>query len=139
MGKVTVDIYSKEYEFKKLNLSDENVVKYLILFRSQVDILSGISTNPDINQAGDLFELNQELISLYASLDNLIDRIDWHEDERKFLDLIFDGYSISRIVEDGFFKKSKSYRMRDNVIRKICEKDYDDWTEWTTKYVNKEC
>ena len=134
MGKVTVDIYSKEYEFKRLSLSDENVVKYLILFRSKVDIFSGISTNLDINQAGDMFEMNQELIALYASLDDIIKSIDWKPDERLFLELIFEGYSISEIIDDGFFKKSKSYRMRDNIVRKICEKDYDIWSDWANKY-----
>lgn len=136
MGKVSVDIYAKETEFKNLTLSDENVVKYLILYRSQLDSYNGISTNFDINLAGDVFDMNQELIALYVSLDNLIERTNLTKDESHFLKLIYEGYEISEIIKDGIFKKSKCYRMRDNVVRKICEKNYDVWCEFIKDYTN---
>lgn len=129
MGAVSVDIHKGEREYKNLTLSDENVVKYLILYRSSVDVSYGANTNININQAGDMFEFNQELICLYASLDKIIERLNLNSREKKLIELIFEGNKISDIVNVksyGYAKKT-AYRIFNKIVEKIIKENHDDW------------
>ena len=128
MGAVSVDIHKKGREFEHLTLSDEDVVKYLILYRNKVDVAYGANTNIDINSAGDMFEFNQELICLYASLDNVIDSIDLNEKELDFLRLIFEGNTISDVINVyKLYPKKTAYRTLNRIIDNIVEKNYKEW------------
>ena len=127
MGSVQVDIYKKEREYKHLTLSDENVVKYLILYRSSVDVSYGANTNVNINQAGDMFELNQELICLYASLDSVIARLHLKDREQELIGLVFDGNSMSDIIKDYNYPKKTAYRILNRIVDKIVGLNYEDW------------
>lgn len=127
MGAVSVDIHKKEREYEHLTLSDENVVKYLLQFRSIVDTSYGASININMNQAGDTFEFNQELVSLYASLDKIIDKIELKEKDEEFLKLMFEGYSISRIIDDFGFPRKTAYRTMDRIVDKIVDANDSEW------------
>ncbi|HZH60046.1 MULTISPECIES: hypothetical protein [Bacillus] len=127
MGSVAIDIHKKERDFKVLTLSDEMVVKYLILFRSKVDTSRLASVNINIDQAGDIFEFNQELISLYASLDKLIEKISFKEKDKQFLNLLFDGHSVSDIIENFDYPRMTAYRTLDRIIARIVDTNEEDW------------
>ncbi len=127
LGVVTIDLLKKERDFKHLTLSDRNVVKYLIQFRSKVDILYGAEINIDMYQAGDIFEFNQELICLYSSLDKLLEKCSLNKKEKLFLKLLFDGYTIQDVVKIHNLYPSKSaYRTLNKIIDKIVKQNYKD-------------
>lgn len=128
MGANTYDSHKREREFQSLTLSDENVVKYLILHRSKVDATYGIENNININQAGDTFELNQELIALYASLDVTIEKCKFKEKQTKLLELLYEGNTIQDIVVmDVGYKKSATYDLLDRMVSKIVKANNDSW------------
>lgn len=127
MGAVSIDIHKKERKYKTLTLSDENVVKYLLLYRSHVDVSYGANTNININQAGDMFEFNQELICLYVSLDNIMNRIKLKEKELELIRLIFEGNTISDVVNNYGFAKKTAYRMFNKIVEKIVKENHNDW------------
>lgn len=127
LGAVSLDIYRNEREYERLTLSDLNVVKYLITFRSKIDTTYGVVSNYEINQAGDTMGFNQELIVLYASLDNLIDKIDIKEKDRKFLELIFEGNDISDIIECYDYPRKTAYRTLDRIVDRISEANKENW------------
>lgn len=127
LGSVQVDIYRKEREYEHLTLSDENVVKYLILYRSNVDVSYGANINVNINQAGDMFDFNQELICLYASLDNIIKRLDLKDKDKELIDLVFNGNTISDVVNGHGYARKTAYRIFNKVVDKIIELNYKDW------------
>lgn len=128
MGAVAVDLHKKEREFKHLTLSDTNVVKYLILYRSKVDIFYNSNINIDVYQAGDLVEFNQELIALYASLDSLIEGCKFKEKQSKLLELIFEGNTMSDIISmDIGYKRSATYDLLDRMVAKIVSINEKNW------------
>lgn len=127
MGAIAIDIHRKEREYEQLTLSDDSVVKYLILYRSKVDVSYGASTNINMNQSGDTFEFNQELIALYSSLDVLIEKIKIKDKDEEFLKLIFDGYSVSDIIEDYEYPRKTAYRTLDRIVDRIVDANDLDW------------
>jgi hypothetical protein len=127
LGAVSVDVHKQEREYINLTLSDENVVKYLITYRSKVDVSYGANTNININQAGDTFEFNQELIALYASLDMLIESISFKEKDEEFLKLVFEGNSISDIIELYDYPRKTAYRTLDRIVSKIVDENDENW------------
>jgi hypothetical protein len=130
LGSVSVDTQKKERDFKHLTLSDHNVVKYLIQFRSKVDVGYGANTNIDIRQAGDTFEFNQELIALYASLDEVIEECKFKEKQTQLLHLIFEGYTLQDICElDIGFRKSATYDMLHRIVKRVVKANDDKWKE----------
>lgn len=130
LGAVVLDIHKKEREFQQLTLSDENVVKYLILYRSSVDVTYGVSINININQAGDTFDLNCELIALYSSLDVTVARCKFKEKQTKLLELLYDGNTITDIADmDVGYKKSATYDLLDRMVSKIVKVNNDGWKD----------
>ncbi|TWN76630.1 hypothetical protein CHCC20494_0693 [Bacillus licheniformis] len=83
--------------------------------------------NINIDQAGDIFEFNQELISLYASLDKLIEKISFKEKDKQFLNLLFDGHSVSDIIENFDYPRMTAYRTLDRIIARIVDTNEEDW------------
>lgn len=127
MGAVSIDIHRKEREYQSLTLADENVVKYLILYRSSVDVNYGAYKNANIYQAGDIMDFNQELICLYASLDDILNRLKLKEKESRMLELIFEGNTISDIVNNYDYAKKSAYRIFNRIVEKVVEENYNDW------------
>lgn len=128
MGAVSVDLHKKEREFHSLNLSEYNVVMYLIKYRSKVDILFNANINTDFNSSGDIYEFNQELICLYASLDKIIEKLDLDEHNKKFLELIFEGNNVRDITMMNIGYDGNSYRLLDKLCKKIVKQNDEDWT-----------
>lgn len=128
MGAVSVDLHKKEREFHSLNLSEYNVVMYLIKYRSKVDILFNANINTDFNSSGDIYEFNQELICLYASLDKIIEKLNLDEHNKKFLELIFEGNNVRDITMMNIGYDGNSYRLLDKLCKKIVKQNDEDWT-----------
>jgi len=134
LGALSVDIHRGEREFRNLTLSDVNVVKYLILYRSKVDLLYNAERNIDINQAGDMVEFNQELIALYASLDKIIKECRFKEKQSKLLELIFEGNTLQDICRMNIgYKKSATYDLFDRMVLRIVNANNKDWLETMKK------
>ncbi|MGV4321296.1 helix-turn-helix transcriptional regulator [Bacillus mojavensis] len=129
MGAVSIDTQRKEREYRHLTLSDEAVVKYLIMFRSEVDILYGASTNVNVDQAGDVFEFNQELISLYASLDGVLEKCNLTNKQKEILGYFYDGYTISDMSKQFGINGHSAYRVLNRAIKKIVDINNHDWKE----------
>lgn len=128
MGSVAIDIHKQGRDFENLTLSDDNVVKYLILYRNKVDVSYGANTNIDINSAGDMFDFNQELICLYASLDKVIDKMDLNEKELKLLSLIFEGNTIADVINvHNLYPKKTAYRTLNRIVDGIVSENYNEW------------
>lgn len=134
MGALSVDIHRGEREFRNLTLSDENVVKYLIQYRSKVDLLYSANMNINIEQAGDMFEFNQELVALYASLDSIIIECKFKEKQSMLLELLFEGNTLSDIcrMKNGF-KRSATYDLFDRMVAKIVKINNSKWLETMEK------
>lgn len=137
MGAVSIDVHKKEREYKNLTLSDENVVKYLITYRSKVDVIYGASTNTNLTQAGDTFDFNQELIVLYASLDMLVAKVKLKDKDKEFLRLIFEGHSVTDIIDTYEYPKKTAYRTLDRIVDKIVEANNDDWKRVMRKMLDE--
>jgi hypothetical protein len=137
LGAVNIDLKKKERGFESLTLSDENVVKYLILFRDKVDETYGININVDFNQSGDTFELNSELIALYISLDQTISKCRFKEKELRFLKYLFEGYTIRNVIKEKLFPRKTTYRIFNRIVKRIVEVNKNAWKECLNKKFKK--
>jgi hypothetical protein len=138
LGSVSIDIHKKEREFQHFTLSDENVLKYLILSRSTIDVGYGASTNINIYQAGDTFDFNSEIIAMYASLDKVIEKIEFDEKELQFIKLLFDGNSIRDVINvHKIYKRATAYRVFDRIVNKISDENFSDWKNLLTEVLLK--
>ena len=128
MGSVSIDIHKKEREFGHLTLSDSNVVKYLILYRSKVDVGYGANRNINIYQAGDTFEFNQEIIALYASLDKTVEKSSLTKKQDKLIKLLYQGYTIEDSRKELELKsRVATYEMLDRIVNKIVATNNESW------------
>jgi len=128
LGAVSVDTHKREREWMNLTLSDEHAVKYLILYRSKVDVVYSVNININISEAGDTFEFNQELIALYASLDDTIEECKFKEKQSKLLELIFEGHTLQDIIKmEVGFKSSATYDLLDRMVAKIVSINNKKW------------
>lgn len=127
MGAVSVDIHKQERDFKDLTLSDDNVVRYLILYRNKVDVSYGANTNININFAGDMFEFNQELICLYSSLDETIKETRLTERQNKLLEILFEGNTVKDASEILGLKRNSVFEMLDRIVERIVLTNNELW------------
>lgn len=127
LGSVSVDIHKQEREFEHLTLSDENVVKYLILHRSKLDVGYGANTNININQAGDIFDFNPEIIALYASLDKVMEKSSLTKKQKILIDKLFEGNSLKDASSLLEIKRDAVYKMLDRIVDKIVTTNNEIW------------
>lgn len=136
MGVVQIDIQKREREFKTLSLSEANTVKWLLMFRDKVDEYFGEKQDVYFNNAGNVKAVNQELIGIYASLDNLISRCEFSEKQMEIIDMVCQGYSfkdISEITLEGNTQNCK--RKFDTICKIIAEMDKYLWKVWANKVI----
>lgn len=134
MGSVSIDVHKQEREFRELTLSDENVVQYLILLRYELDKTYGVTNSLDVYKASETFTFNQELVALYASLDQVLHKIKIKDKERKLLELLFEGNSISDIINLYGYAQRTAYRILDRIVMKVVEENKKDWMRFITVY-----
>ncbi|MDH6674414.1 hypothetical protein M2277_005106 [Paenibacillus sp. LBL] len=134
MGSVQIDIYKSEREFSDLNLSDQNIIKYLITYRDKVDIYYGAEKDVHYNNAGNVKRLNQELVHLYAALDELIELCKFNGSQRQLIHLVSIGYTFKDIEEvHGELKAQSIERKFNTICKKIAEMNMDVWKVWVHK------
>ncbi|UGO46298.1 sigma factor [Bacillus phage vB_BanS_Chewbecca] len=127
LGSVAIDIKKGEREFEHLTLSDENVVKYLILYRNKVDKTYGANTNIQMNQAGDTFDFNQELIVLYASLDKTTEEASLTKKQLNLLHLLYEGNSLVDVAEMLGQHRRVVHRMFERIVERVVNTNNELW------------
>lgn len=119
---------NREIDFINFTLSDKNAVKYLILYRSKIDFSYNVNTNLDINEAGEVFEVNQEIIALYASLDETIEKCNFKNKQLKLLNLLFQGNIVQDVCNMNIgYGSSATYDLLNRIIDRIVDKNYELW------------
>lgn len=85
-----------------------------------------------------VFELNEDALCIYADLDRLIETADLSPLERKTVEFLMYGYSITDIAEN-FGKTRQSYEiMFKRAVKKIVAKNNKDWEEWSGGRIDDE-
>lgn len=132
MGSVKVDLHSKEMFYKDLTLSDIDVVQLLIEYRYKYDKYSGFNTNNFYLEAGEIADLNQEVVATYASLDVLIAGRNFNKEQMKILEMIEHGYVMKEIAEALGLSHEDNIRQRLNkMIRDIANANERNWRKTT--------
>lgn len=128
IGKVKVDLHKSERDFEVLNLSDVNVIKWLILYRDKIDLYYGEKTDNFFDHAGNVKELNKELINLYVCLDELIAKCDLKEEQLALLKLLFFGYTFKDIEDVSQIATSRKLKRRfESICKSISEMNDRIW------------
>lgn len=128
MGVVRVDLHKGERQFKDLNLSDTNVVKWLILYRDKLDLYYGEKTDNFFDHAGNSKELNQELINTYAYIDKLIELCEFKEEQLALLELLFIGYTFNDIENATKETSSRTAKRRfESICKSISSMNDNLW------------
>jgi len=132
MGSVKVDLHSKEMFYKDLTLSDIDVVQLLVEYRYKYDKYSGFNTNNFYLEAGEIADLNQEVVATYASLDILIAECNFNKEQMKILEMIEQGYTMKEIADSLGLIDETSIRQRLNkIIRDIANANERNWRKTT--------
>lgn len=122
-----------------MTLSDENVVKNLILMRSLIDITYNHNTNVDLSIPLDVFEMNYDLMALYSSLDAVVEECDFKEKNTRLLEMLYEGNTISDVCRgNSDFGRSATYDMFNRMVSKIVDKNNEMWSktiENSRKYI----
>ena len=129
-----------------VNLSQKNTIKQLLKFRS---LFSEFDNYGDvIIESNDLImqEINEDIICIYVSLDDLIDRCNFNKKQEQIIDLLQMGYSEIDIA-DKFKNSIQSVNKTiDNICNKIVDMNNYLWKHeflyWDfvkTKYNYKKC
>lgn len=139
MGAVSIDIHKAERDFYNLNLSDVDVVKWLIMHRDKVDIYFGAKTDNQFDVAGHVQKVNQELIHLYAYLDELIKWCKFSEGQLQLIHLISIGYTF-KDVEDVYGETTAQNVKRRfiTICKSISQMNNEIWSLWVSNAVLKE-
>ena len=128
MGTVKIDLHKSERNFENLSLSDINVVKWLILYRDKIDLYYGEKTDNFYNHAGNVKDLNKELINLYVCLDDLIEKCDFKEEQKALLELLFIGYTFKDIEDATQKATSRNIKRRfESMCKLIAEMNERLW------------
>ncbi|MFS1513065.1 hypothetical protein VQL36_11600 [Chengkuizengella sp. SCS-71B] len=130
-------ITSSKTNLHELNLSDPNVIQWLILYRDQIDIYFNSNANRFFDQAGDVRELNQELINTYIYLDNIIQESQLTDEQLALLKLLFMGYTLYDVAtlhhSDVPVRKIK--RKFERICNIIWTTNTSKWNRWVHQHV----
>ena len=74
-----------------------------------------------------VYALDEDVICVYADLDNLIERAELSGAERKTVDLVMKGYSLADIA-DHYGKTRQSFEiLMKRAVKKIVRRNNQDW------------
>lgn len=136
MGSVKVDLHSKERFYSDLTLSDIDVLQLLIEYRNKYDKYAGFESNNAFTEAGQIADVNTEIIATYASIDQLIKQCKFDEKQLKILELLGLEYELKEIAEELGLKHGKEIRKRLNsILKQIANANTWNWRKMM--YVNK--
>ena len=115
-------------EFSYVPFSEERVVQRLIKERSTCDATFYPTIEPGNMLTSDgVYSLDEDVICVYADLDNLIERAELSGAERKTVDLVMKGYSLADIA-DHYGKTRQSFEiLMKRAVKKIVRRNNQDW------------
>ena len=132
MGRVKVDIHQGEREFHVVSLSNFDVVKGLLELRHVLDIYNDFLEQKNILSANGSkwYKVNQEIICLYADLDNLISKCSLQEGQVALLESIRCGFTTDDIAHFMGEEKRRLNRALNKICRVITEYHKTEWLTW---------
>lgn len=144
LGSVKVDLHGKEMFYKDLTLSDESVLQLLIEYRYKYDTYLHNETNYVFSEAGDVAHVNQELIALYASIDQLIKQCKFSNEQLKIIKRFEHGYTMQEMADSlGLGTASNARRRFKSIIKKMVSTNEWNWRKTvyyhTIGLKNKQC
>lgn len=115
-------------EWDKVNLSDPNTIKGLLKFRHRFDLLlEDGSDRYGLDSNGDLCGLSDDVICIYADLDNLINKANFNDNQSKVLNMYMYGNTESDIAELLNVEQQSVNSVIDRMCEVLCELNYQDW------------
>ena len=115
-------------EWDRMNLSDATTIKGLLKFRYRFDLLlDDGSDRYALDSNSDLCGMSDDVVCLYADLDNLINRANFNEYQSKVLELYMQVYIEDDIAEALKVGMQSINRMIDNMCDVICGLNYQSW------------
>ena len=123
---VIIGRYNAEWDM--VNLSDPNSIKGLLKFRYRFDLLlEDGSSRYGLDSNCDLADLSDDIICLYADLDNLISKANFNEYQTKILNMYIYGNTEDDIAEMLGVGKQSINSVIDRMCEVLCELNYQDW------------
>lgn len=116
-----------ELIYRDMNLSDINVVKYLLKNRYEVDRYYKETQDNCYDNAGVTGNVNQELISLLASLDCLMKEIKFTNIQTEIINLLEVGFTYSDISNMTNRDRSNIRKQFTYLCEKVVKENYKRW------------
>ncbi len=115
-------------EWDAVNLSDPIAIKGLLKFRYRFDLLLDDGSNRyGLESNCDLADISEDLICLYADLDNLIDKANFNENQNKVLNMYMYGHSEEDIADLLGVERQSVNGVIDNMCNLLCKVNYQNW------------
>lgn len=115
-------------EWDAVNLSDPIAIKGLLKFRYRFDLLLDGSVNRyGLESNYDLANLSEDVICIYADLDNLIKHANFNENQSKVLNMYMYGHSEEDIADLLDVERQSVNRLIDNMCNTLCEINHQNW------------
>lgn len=142
IGSVKVDIHKAERQFEIITFSDVDCIKGLIKYRSLVDkyrgaehgVVSSIHTHFDT--ASVTGNVNQELIAVYVTLDELLAKCNLNVKQRYIIQKLMDGYNEYDLAEQFKCDARNIASTLNTVCNRIKKINDLDW-KYNYIYLNK--
>lgn len=130
-------------EWDRVNLSDPNSIKGLLKFRYRFDLLlEDGSSRYGLDSNCDLANLSEDVICLYADLDNLISKANFNEYQTKILNMYIYGNTEDDIADILGVGKQSVNSVVDRMCDVLCELNYQKWklnyVFWNKKRVSSD-
>jgi DNA-binding NarL/FixJ family response regulator len=127
-------VSSKDLEYKIYTLGDIGVIELLISYRYKYDENYFLDDSIAMAVSG-AARLNEEVITTYATLDQLIKQCRFTEQQHQMIKLVGDGYSHEDMAEVMSIRQSTIAGRLTTIYKKI-EKE-NEWQWKKCLYVNK--
>jgi hypothetical protein len=117
------------HEFDNMNLTDENVLKNLILYRREIDKYIDIRNANNYNcfEAGEQPIFYEMIDVMYIDLDNLIKETHLTDKQRKIIEQLMYGYTFKDISELTGDEYSNIIRIFANAVRRLQQQAEENW------------
>lgn len=108
--------------------SEPRIVSILIKERSQQDSsFYPLRTNTDVFTSAGIPDISENVICTYADLDKLIEKAELSNGERRVVNLLMEGYSLSDIAAENN-GDPRAYRvMFQRAVKKIVHEHNENW------------
>ena len=118
-----------ESAYSQMGLSDLNVVKYLLINRSDIDKYYHEIQDNHFDNAGIVGSVNQELIALLSDLDEIMNKIQITSKQKEVFKLLEDGFTYSDIGKMTDRKRHTVLEVFNNLCERVVKENNKRWTE----------